>query len=353
MTPESVPQSSTFRWPGRRGAPELVGHSPALVRVRDLLDRAAVQAGALLIAAEAGTIVAAVAQELHRRSGEPNRPLVAVDCASGDAGGIEESLFGAARTEAASELECASPDSAIACACGGTLFLQEITELPAVAQGRLARVLRDGQFRSDSRCERAAFRLVASAPETIDDDVRTRRFRPDLYRRLAAIRVDVPPLRERAEDIPALAARALEDISTARHLPLRAFTQSALALLAALPWPGNLRELHDVIAHVVDSLDAGTELIQIEHLLPALHLHGAPPSFVPAGSLREARLRFEREYIAAVLQHHRWRMADAAETLGIQRPNLYRKARQLGIPIARMPEQGQACRAEARSAKAG
>ena len=322
LTPESVPQSATFRWPGRRGAPELVGHSPALVRVRDLLDRAAVQAGALLIAAEAGTIVAAVAQELHRRMDHVRPPR----------------SDRAARTEAASELECASPDSAIACACGGTLFLQEITELPAVAQGRLARVLRDGQFRSDSRCERAAFRLVASAPETIDDDVRTRRFRPDLYRRLAAIRVDVPPLRERAEDIPALAARALEDISTARHLPLRAFTQSALALLGALPWPGNLRELHDVIAHVVGSLDAGTELIQIEHLLPALHLHGATPSFVPAGSLREARLRFEREYIAAVLQHHRWRMADAAETLGIQRPNLYRKARQLGIPIARMPE---------------
>ena len=79
-------------------------------------------------------------------------------------------------------------------------------------------------------------------------------------------------------------------------------------------------------------------MIQIEHLLPALQLHRAPAPFLPAGSLREARLRFERDYISAVLHHHRWRMSDAAQTLGIQRPNLYRKARQLGIPLARLSE---------------
>jgi len=328
--------ASTFCWPGR-GAPELAGQSAAVARVRDFVTRAAVQPGCVLITAEAGTIVAAVAEELHRRSGEANRPFVVVDCTAGDAGRVERALFGAAAPDAA-ELEWAAADSAIARACGGTLFLQDVTELPASAQRRLARVLRDGQFRGDNLPQPAAFRLVASAPATIDDDVRTRRFRADLYRRLAATRIDMPPLRERAGDIPALAARTLEDISIAGDLPLREFTHSALALLAALPWPGNLRELHDVVAHVVRSLDAGAEAVQIEHVLPALHRHGAPPPFVPAGNLREARLRFERDYIAAVLQHHRWRMADAAETLGIQRPNLYRKARQLGIPIARMPE---------------
>jgi DNA-binding NtrC family response regulator len=79
-------------------------------------------------------------------------------------------------------------------------------------------------------------------------------------------------------------------------------------------------------------------VIQVEHLLPAVQLDRAPAPFAPSGNLREARLRFEREYIAAVLQHHSWRMADAAATLGIQRPNLYRKARQLGIPIARLSD---------------
>jgi DNA-binding NtrC family response regulator len=84
------------------------------------------------------------------------------------------------------------------------------------------------------------------------------------------------------------------------------------------------------------SADTRIDVIQIEHVLPALRLDRAPAAFVPLGSLRDARLRFEREYIAAVLQHHAWRMADAARTLGIQRPNLYRKARQLGIPLARV-----------------
>ena len=84
--------------------------------------------------------------------------------------------------------------------------------------------------------------------------------------------------------------------------------------------------------------DVQTEVIQIEHLLPALQLDRAPTAFVPAGNLKEARLRFERDYIAAVLQHHGWKMADAAQTLGIQRPNLYRKARQLGIALTRATE---------------
>ena len=111
---------------------------------------------------------------------------------------------------------------------------------------------------------------------------------------------------------------------------------AALALIGALSWPGNLAELRDAIERAV--ADTHDDAIQIEHLLPALKLHRAPAPFVPIGNLREARLRFERDYISAVLQHHDWRMAAAAETLGIQRPNLYRKARQLGIPLTRLSD---------------
>jgi DNA-binding NtrC family response regulator len=176
---------------------------------------------------------------------------------------------------------------------------------------------------------------VASASKGIEGEVRSHRFRPDLYRRLAAMRIECPPLRERPEDVPLLASRVLEDICGAEGLPVRTFTQAALALLAALSWPGNLAELHDVIARAVRGHDSARAVIQIEDLLPAIRLNAAPAPFVPTGNLREARSRFEREYIAAVLQHHRWRMAEAAETLGMQRPNLYRKARQLGIPLTR------------------
>ena len=95
-----------------------------------------------------------------------------------------------------------------------------------------------------------------------------------------------------------------------------------------MSWPGNLRELRDVIERVLTLVSA--DVIELEHLLPALRLQRGAETFTPAGSLREARRRFERDYIASVLQHHGWHMADAAQTLGIQRPNLYRKARQPG-----------------------
>jgi two-component system nitrogen regulation response regulator NtrX len=179
-------------------------------------------------------------------------------------------------------------------------------------------------------------RLVASALPGVEAEVEARRFREDLYRRLAAVRIDVPSLGERAEDIPVLAARILSDLCAARGIKPRTFTHAALALLGALTWPGNLTELGDAIERAASG--SVEDVIQVEHLLPALQLERAPVPFTPSGYLREARLRFEREYIAAVLQHHRWRMADAAQTLGIQRPNLYRKARQLGIPLARPTE---------------
>ena len=102
-------------------------------------------------------------------------------------------------------------------------------------------------------------------------------------------------------------------------------------------WPGNLAELRAAIERVLR--ETHEEVIQVEHMLPALQLDRAPTPFVPAGNLREARLKFERDYMASVLQHCGWRMAEAAHALGIQRPNLYRKARQLGIPVTRVPEQ--------------
>jgi len=103
-----------------------------------------------------------------------------------------------------------------------------------------------------------------------------------------------------------------------------------------MSWPGNLAELRETVQRAASATDH--DPIQIEDLLPTLQLDRAPHVFAPEGTLREARQRFEHDYIAAVLLHHGWRMADAAETLGIQRPNLYRKARQLGIPLARNPE---------------
>lgn len=316
--------------------PELLGRSPAILRVQELVRVAAAARSHVLITAEAGVSVSSVARELHCLGDRPGGPFVVVGGEGFDAGACERLLLGGPVEEGASDVERAAAGSCLAAARGGTLFFESVTDLPAGVQHRLARVLRDGEVRIDGHLVALDCRVIGGAPDGIDAEVHAHRFRADLYRRLSAVRIDLPPLRDRAADLPALASRVLQDVTEARGLPGRAFTQATLALAGALTWPGNLAELIATVERVVASTDE--TLIQIEHLLPALRLDRAATPFVPAGTLRDARLRFERDYIAAVLQHHQWRMAEAARTLGIQRPNLYRKVRQLGIPLARASE---------------
>jgi DNA-binding NtrC family response regulator len=317
------------------GAIELIGRSPAIARVQELIRRGAATDGGALITAEAGADVEAVARELHQRGRGDAAPFVAVNCDAGDPASVDRLLFGQAIDDAPADLAPVAADSRIAAARGGTLYLQNVTELRASAQAQLARIARDGEVRIDGAPVATALRFVASAQPGIDGDVHAHRFRGDLYRRLSAVRIDLPALRERAEDVPALAVRLLEE-ACAVDGRVRTFTPAALSLFAALTWPGNLAELRTAVRRIVEG--GGDDLIQIEHILPVLQLHRAHSPFVPAGNLREARQRFERDYIASVLQHHEWRMAPAAQALGIQRPNLYRKARQLGIPLVRVSE---------------
>ena len=298
---------------------------------------ASLDSGVLLVG-ERGADAPSIARELHERGRPPAAPWITIDCGADNTARIDRSLFGAARNHGSTDLESVSSASLMVAARGGTLFLQDVTELPSATQARLTRIARDGEVRVDGEVVPTEVRFVASAWPSIDGDVREHRFRADLYRRLAASRIDLPPLRDRLEDVPMLAARLLEEYAGAEGRQRRTFTQAALALLAAHSWPGNMAELRALVERV--AAETRDQALQIEHLLPVLQLDRATTAFVPAGSLRDARLRFERDYIAAVLQHHGWRMADAAQTLGIQRPNLYRKARQLGIPLARVSEQG-------------
>jgi DNA-binding NtrC family response regulator len=315
---------------------ELVGRSAAIARVQELVRRAALSDAGVLLVADRGSDVTSVAAELHARARRAAAPFLQVDCGSGDPSRLDQWLFGAAPEAASGDLELAARESQIAASFGGTIFLRDIAELPASIQSRLARVARDGEVRIDGQPVATNLRWIASASPGIESDVQTNRFRSDLYRRVAKSRIDLPPLRDRAEDVPALAARVLDDWCAARGQAPRTMTQAALALLAALTWSGNLAELRAVVERAAQ--ETGHDVIQIEDVLPALNLERAPARFIPSGQLREARLRFERDYISAVLQHHGWRMAEAAATLGIQRPNLYRKARQLGIPLTRAVE---------------
>jgi two-component system nitrogen regulation response regulator NtrX len=199
------------------------------------------------------------------------------------------------------------------------LFLTDLAELPAPVQQRLARLLRDGEVRLPRRSTPVALdvRVIASTGSRLDPGLRE-----DLLRRLPLV-IEVPSFRQRRDDVPAIAEAML-----AARDRRRRFTPAALTVLSALPWRRNTAELAGLLDRLVATRRGE---IRQEDVLAEVQLDRAPAR--PTGSLRDARRAFEREFIAAVLRDHAWQMRDAARALGIERANLYRKARQLGIPL--------------------
>jgi DNA-binding NtrC family response regulator len=168
---------------------------------------------------------------------------------------------------------------------------------------------------------------------SFDDAVREGRVRDDLYRRLSVLRIDMPPLRSRREDIPALANYFMREICASLRIPPKTLSRSALSLIAALPWRGNAAELRTLLESVVHGLQGG-RAIGLEDVLAHVRLDGGPVVVATGGTLKQARVRFERDYIAAVLEQHRGQISEAAKALGIQRTNLYRKMRSLRVARA-------------------
>ena len=317
----------------------LIGESTAARRAREALDRPGT--APLLILAEEGLEPVDAARYVHeRRAAEP---FIHVDCARQDGEAIEAALLGGRTRTGGGDLEALGPGSAVAAARRGTLFLENVGELPAAVQRRLARLLRDGEARVGGRDRvRLSARVIASAPPGLLADARDGRFRADLLRRLGATPASLPPLRLRPEDLPAMATRVAEEVAAASGRPVPAFTQPALTVLAALPWTGNVVELRSTLGRVLrDVPGALVRQEDVLHLLPIAPFQAIAARVKPMLSLREARERFERDYIAAVLEQHDWRMSDAARTLGIERANLYRKTRQLGIARSVPAERGR------------
>jgi DNA-binding NtrC family response regulator len=309
--------------------PALLGDSPAVRHARAALER---PGGApVLILADDGLDAAAVARYVHDRT-RAAQPFLHVDCARPDIDALDAALFGV-RSRAAAELETLGVGSALIAARRGTAFLENVGELPAALQRRLARVLRDGEARVAGR-DRVTIgaRIVAAGGASLIADAKDGRFRPDLLRRFGSSTVTVPSLGERPADLPAIVVRIAADLAAAAGREAPTFTPAALTMLVALPWTGNLDELRDMLGRALARVDG--RVVRQEDLLPAVPFDGIVKRMAPTVSLREARRRFEREYIASVLERHGWRMSDAARTLGIERANLYRKTRELGIQRA-------------------
>jgi two-component system nitrogen regulation response regulator NtrX len=205
--------------------------------------------------------------------------------------------------------------------------------MPGRLQARLALVLRDREVWVESgdgarTLSPVDVRAIASIDASLCEE-QDERMVPELRRKLAAHRVELPPIRQRREDIPALVRVLLADICEALKIPTKKASSQAMALLAALPWRGNFTEMRGLLRTLV--LKAPGRRIRLADVLENIRLDGTSTTFMAGGTLKEARDRFEREYVAAVLEQHHGRMAEAARALGIQRTNLYRKVRQLAL----------------------
>lgn len=315
----------------------IVGTSLAMRQVMDLVQRAAAGRCGILICGERGTGREMIARAIHSHDPNPDAPFVKVDCSGPTPEDIELQLFGVLTKRGANlpperrSLERIGERCRLREADGGILFLENVVDLPARVQARLVRVLRDREvFVGDAtEGETLDVRAIAAVDTSIDAAMEEGRLRPDLYERLALIRLDVPALRQRKEDIPVLATHFLKELCKANGKPIKTLTRPALTLLAALPWRGNAPELRSLLERLLLLVPQG--LIRLEDVLAHTQLEG---SLSPSGfdaTLRQARARFERDYIAAVLQHQHGRIAEAARVLGIQRTNLYRKMRRLNL----------------------
>ncbi len=305
------------------GFEEIVGRSPVLARLLEQVRRVALTDTPVLVLGETGTGKDLVARAVHDASPRRSRVLVTVNCAALPATLIESELFGYEKGAYTGAL--ARTPGRFEVADGGTLLLDEIGELPPELQAKLLRVLQTGEFErlGSSKTLRTDVRLIAATNRDLEREVREGRFRADLFYRLSVFPLTLPPLRDRAEDIPLLVWHfiARKQARLGRHI--ERVPDRLMRAFCAYAWPGNVRELENVVERAL--ILSNGPVLAAESLLPETRLSG-PAS----ASLQEV----ERLHILDVLEQCGWRVAgqgNAAERLGLNRSTLLSRMKKLGI----------------------
>ncbi|HEY0705410.1 MAG TPA: sigma-54 dependent transcriptional regulator [Polyangia bacterium] len=321
---------------------EMVGRSAAMAALFTQIAKVAPTRTRVLITGESGTGKELVARAIHRESALRTRPFVKVNCAAIPPELIESELFGHERGAFTGAV--ARKKGLFELADGGTIFLDEIGDMILSAQAKVLRVLQSGEFNrvGAEQTLKADVRVVAATNRDLQVAVARGQFREDLYFRLNVVPLRAPPLRDRAEDIPLLSQTFIAQICRENGLREKTVTPDALALLSAYPWPGNVRELRNVIERLVILSE---EIIGVgdlpEEIVAEANRRSRPspttvttvelPPEARSLPLREFRDLMERQYIRSKLDETNWNISRTAIVLGIERTNLHKKMRALGL----------------------
>lgn len=314
---------------GRFKIGDLVSHSVLMQKIFDILPAVSVSSSTVLICGETGTGKELIARTIHSLSPRRKKPFVAVNCAALPDTLLESELFGykiGAFTGATK-----NKPGRFALADGGTLFLDEVGDISPTLQVKLLRVLQDHQFEplGATKTETADVRIIGATNKDLTDEMRKGNFREDLYYRVNVVRIELPPLRKRLEDVPILVKHFIDRFNRQQEKSIEGISSEALSMLMAHHWPGNVRELENIIERAF--IMCSTEQIGIEHLPEDLIARRTANHH--ATSMQAAREVLDTQSIRAALERNGYNRLAAARDLGIHKSTLFRKIKKLGITL--------------------
>ncbi|RMD89069.1 MAG: sigma-54-dependent Fis family transcriptional regulator [Alphaproteobacteria bacterium] len=310
-------------------AAELVGNAPAFRQLRAQLDKVARGNGRVMLTGPAGSGKEVAARYIHAHSDRARGPFVTVSAAIIEPERMEEVLFGRETSERGIE------GGLFEQAHGGVLFLDEVADMPIGTQSKILRVLLDQQFARVGGTDkvRVDVRVISATTRDLKAEIAAGRFREELYHRLNVVPIEVPSLEARREDIPLLARHFIELLHRSQGLPRRELTDEAVALLQTMSWPGNVRQLRNVIERVlILGPDSGPiEARELPLAEGANASNGTLPARFATMPLREAREAFEREYLIGQINRFGGNISRTAAFVGMERSALHRKLKSLGV----------------------
>ena len=310
---------------------DMIGSTQVMQQLYDQINRAAPTQARVLILGENGTGKELIARALHRNSQRAGGPFVQVNCAAIPRELFESELFGHER--GAFTGATARRKGKFVRAHGGTLFLDEVGEIPLELQPKILRALESNEVEpvGADREIRVDVRVIAATNRDLERAVAENQFRQDLFYRLQVVSLRAPALRERRADIPLLAERFLRDACEENNLPQRTLTEAAMVRLARHDYPGNVRELRNLVERlVILTSDREVNVRAVESCLPQARVAGTTEVAL-MGTLRETMESIERQVVRRTLDAHHWRMTEVAQELGLERSHLYKKLKSLGI----------------------